>query len=188
MKTYLSTIRLRFEESERYKAHQQIDTLIQEKIGARSAYSWRIAPFPNTPQHSLVQIRSAAKLQLPGEVEETYNFSAGDTVSFRCAFNSEIREIINGGKRKERIGSLEEVLAKLNSVAEKNGIAILAAEQIADAIYEIKKKGTQFILGHRYLSVIAQVNEPALFEIAISEGLGKKRMFGFGFIESAEVL
>jgi hypothetical protein len=190
MKTYLNVVRLRFHHGERYRAHQQIDTLMQEKMQLRSGYSWRIVPFPTSLEHSLVQIRTAIPLSMPGEVQEEILLKDGDIVTFQCAFNSEIREFVAAINRKvARFGTDEEVQRKFAYVASQSGLTLLGMEQIEESQFVIKKPKTkQFTLGHRHYSVTAKLIDATAFEIAFTEGLGKKRMFGFGFIENLGVI
>lgn len=189
MKAFLNTIKLRVPAHERYRAHQQIDTLVQERLSVRFPYSWKIQPFPGIDHYSLVQIVSASKLDLPGEKALNYDFSDGDLVSFECQFNSEFRERTqpNQVNRTARIGTEDEVLGLLKSAGLKNGFEVIAAEQIDEASYRIKKQGVKpFILGHRHLSIVAKIISKEAFEVAITEGIGKKRMFGFGLIDKLE--
>jgi hypothetical protein len=191
MKIYTNILKLRLPADERYKAHQQIDTLIQERLSIKLPYSWRINPFPGAEQYSLVQIKSGSPLGLPGEVAHEQSFTNGALVSFSCELNSEIRLPLKEGQKRPsgKHGSLDEVLALLNKIAPKNGFEVIAAEPIDEALFKIKKpKLPVFTLGHHQLSIVAKIIDHTLFEIAATEGIGKKRMFGFGLIHNLAVI
>lgn len=191
MKIYSNILKLRLPADDRYRAHQQIDTLIQERLGIKLPYSWRIGPFPSADQHSLVQIKSGSPLGLPGEVVHELSFSQGSLVSFECEFNSEIRLPLQDGQRRRagKHGSADEVLAILKKSATKNGFEVLDAEPMGESRFKIKKpKIPAFTLGHHQFSVVAKISDPSLFERAITEGIGKKRMFGFGFVHNLVVI
>lgn len=188
MKYYRNALKLRMNHYERYQAHQQIDTLIQEKLAIKLPYSWDISRFPDAEQHSLVLLRSPVRLNLPCEKEDSLDLKVKDLVSFTCRFCSEIRKYV-GDKRVAGIGAENEVVDNFTKSAEKNGLSVLTSVVTDQSIYKIKKPRTpHFSLGEMALSVIAQVEDVSLFERAFVEGLGKKRMFGFGFIHNFEVL
>lgn len=191
MKIYTNILKLRLPADERYKAHQQIDTLIQERLSIKLPYSWRISPFPSADHYSLVQIKSGSPLGLAGEAFHEQSFVSGALVSFSCELNSEIRQPLKEGQKRPsgKHGSTEEVLALLTKIAPKNGFEVVAVEPIDEALFKIKKPNIPaFTLGHHQLAIVAKVIDPQLFEIAVTEGIGKKRMFGFGMIHNLAVL
>lgn len=191
MNAYENMFKLRLPSDDRYRAHQQVDTLIQERLGIKLPYTWRISPFPSAAQHSLVQIVSGFSLGLPGESVTEYSFKNGSIVRFECEFNSEIMLPLKDGQRRRsgKHGSFDEVLPVFAKTSEKNGLGLLAVEPIDEEKYQIKKPKTpKFTLGCQRISVVAKVNDPFLFEKAVAEGIGKKRMFGFGMIYNLGVI
>ncbi len=191
MHYFESAIRLRFEHHERYRAHQQIDTLFQERLGSQLPYSWCLLPYPNERTHSLARIRSSVMTNLPGERCVELIIQAGDYIKFRCNYCSEILKVVTPGSSKQTgfIGTEEEVVPKLVAAGLRNGIEVLSTEVLSRDVFKIKKpKNPPFSLGQIEFIVVAKVVDPALTEIMITNGFGKKRMFGFGFVSSIEVL
>lgn len=192
MRYYENTLRLRVDAKEKYRAHQLIDTLMQERLQIRLPYSWRAIPFPGAEHYSAVQIRSSVATGLPGEKEHEITFNNGDIMQFSCNLCSVIREYSYEGekeRRTERTGNTEEVIAKLKRHAERFGIDVLSCVEESEAMFHIKKPNKPvFKLGHKEMSVIARVTDAGLVEKTIIEGIGNKRIFGFGYIWALEVL
>jgi hypothetical protein len=192
MEYFENTLKLRLSHTEKYKAHQQIDTLIQERLAIKFPYSWRALPYPGAEHYSAVQIRSGVKLGLPGERTKSISINTGDILQFSCNFCSLVRPYVGEGderRRVERHGSTEEVASKLINAGARAGIAILSTDLIGEQSFRIAKpKNPTFVLGHKEFSVISRVTDVALAEQAIVDGLGKKRIFGFGFVSGLEVI
>lgn len=192
MRYFENTLRLRIDPKEKYKAHQAVDTLMQEKLQIRLPYSWRSVPYPGAEHYSAVQIRTSVPTGLPGEIERTLMLGHGDILQFRCNICSVVRERVYEGdkeRRRDRTGSTEAVMVKMKQHGERNGLDVLSSVFEDDALFDIKKpKKPTFVLGHKELSVIARVKDPAMAERAVIEGLGNKRIFGFGYLWQLEVL
>lgn len=192
MRYYENTLRLRVDAKEKYRAHQLIDTLMQERLQIKFPYSWRSMPFPGAENYSAVQIRSSVATGLPGEKELNFTVENGDIMQFSCNMSSIIRTYkYEGGKEKrlEHTGSTDEVIAKLKKHAARFGFDVLSCVEESDAMFHIKKPNKPvFKLGHKELSVIVRVTDAGMAEKTIIEGIGNKRIFGFGYIWSLEVL
>lgn len=190
MRYYENTLRLRVDAKEKYRAHQLIDTLMQERLEIKFPYSWRAIPFPGAEHYSAVQIRSSVATGLPGEKELNLTFKDGDIVQFTCNMCSVIRVRVNGNEKQfDRTGSTEEVDAKLKKSAERFGFDVLSCVEENEAMFNIKKPNKPiFKLGQKELSVIARVVDVGLAEKTLIEGIGNKRIFGFGYIWGLEVL
>jgi len=190
MQYFDNTFKLRLSHADKYKAHQAVDTLVQERLNIKLPYSWRAVPYPGAEHYSIVQLRSSVQMKLPGEREVALSLSQGALLQFRCNICSMIR-VYEGktGKRIGRIGSTQEVIDKLKSTAEKSGFELLTATEEQEQIFKIiKPQNRPFTLGHRELLMLVRVNDVALTEKAIVEGLGSKRIFGFGYLSDIEVL
>ena len=188
MKYFENSMKLRMLAKERYKAHQQIDTFIQERLGLKLPYSWSVLPFPGAEHYSLIQVRSAFAMKVPGEKVRELVMQEGQIIAFQCNFCSEIRYTV-GEVKKARIGTTEEVEEKLKRTADKNGLQIISCTGMDSAIFDIKKpKNSRFVLGEETFSVVAMVTDVSLAEKVVVEGLGVKKMFGFGFLSHIEAL
>ncbi|WP_445766772.1 type I-E CRISPR-associated protein Cas6/Cse3/CasE [Rheinheimera sp.] len=190
MRYFENTLRLRIDPKEKYKAHQLIDTLMQERLQIKLPYSWRSVPYPGAEHYSAVQIRSSVATGLPGEKELSISFKSGDIVQFTCNLCSVIRVRVNEDKKQhERIGSSEQVVAKLKKHAARFGLEVLSCVEESDEPFNIKKpKNAVILLGQRELSVVARILDVSLAEKTLIEGIGNKRIFGFGYIWGLEVL
>lgn len=188
MRYFENAMQLRLNANHRYKAHQQIDTFIQERLAIKMPYSWHISPFPGADHYSLVRVKSAFPMQIPGELAKECSINTGQLLTFQCNFCSEIR-VQEGEKTKAKTGSIEEVEARLIKVALKNGLDICSVTPIEQSVFEIKKPNNpKFNLGEVVFSVMARVVDVSLAEQVLVNGLGHKKMFGFGFISNLELL
>lgn len=188
MRYFENVMQLRLNAAHRYKAHQQIDTFIQERLAIKMPYSWHIAAFPGAGHYSLVRIKSAFPMQIPGELPKECSITAGQLLTFQCNFCSEIR-FQDGEKTRAKTGTVEEVEAKLIKVGLKNGLDIFSSTAIEQSVFEIKKPNhPKFNLGEVVFSVMARVADVSLAEQVLVNGLGNKKMFGFGFVSDLELL
>jgi hypothetical protein len=188
MKYYENAIQLRLKAAHRYKAHQQIDSFIQERLSIKMPYSWTITPYPGIEHYSFVRIRSLFPMQIPGETLKECHITAGQLLMFQCNFCSEIR-YFDGEKTKAKTGTIEEVELRLKKVALKNGFEIISLTFVEQSLYEIRKPNhPKFSLGEMVFSIMARVVDASLAEQALVNGLGTKRMFGFGFVSALELM
>lgn len=183
MRFYENMIKVRVSAKERYKIHQLVDTLVQERLNVRFPYSFLITPFPNAEQHTLIRIRSSVSFGIAGEVAKEISFKNDDPIEFICKIND---EKCDDGKYRHRTDEEVEYYVKKN--AAKHGFSVVSIDINERQQFQMNKPSTKkFTLGHAEVSVVATISDPALFETSYVEGLGKKRMFGFGYVEDLKV-
>lgn len=66
---YDNAFRLRIRHTSVYQIHQHLDFFMQERKGEKLPYSFKI--FPGTGDDSLLLVRTATALELPGEKKES---------------------------------------------------------------------------------------------------------------------
>lgn len=77
---YDNAFRLRIRHTSVYQIHQHLDFFMQERKGEKLPYSFKI--FPGTGDDSLLLVRTATALELPGEKKRELILSEGHEIKF----------------------------------------------------------------------------------------------------------
>lgn len=195
MKYYESQTVLNVPSEERYRLHCRVETLIQEtylgitpasgvKQDRRAVPVYSHLIVPHGQHESLLSVRSATPLKINTEKELEINLRPGQRMqlSFLCC--TETNREANGRTRVWNRDEMVDFMVKPRLVR--------AGFDIENAIIKLGETERYSFLkrGHRYwfldgihVDVTATVEDPALAEQAMVEGISKKRNFGFGFVQ-----
>ncbi|WP_042857923.1 type I-E CRISPR-associated protein Cas6/Cse3/CasE [Dickeya sp. NCPPB 3274] len=176
---YDNALRLRLPHNEIYRIHQNLDFFIQEKLNIKTPYSFKSTP--GTANDTLILIRTAQSLSLPGEVKKSINISEGDELEFISTMAVVKRE--NQGERKREVQPTPEELDHyVQGRIERSGFSVHFLNVSKSEIYSIKKPGTKILIPASIVKSRCKVNSVELAENSIVYGIGRKRVFGFGFL------
>ena len=178
MNFYDNMFKVRLPSTQVYQLHQQIDTLIQEGRQSKLAYSCHFEPIPNTEQ-TLVQVRSAVALKLPGEKEVICNLKEGQNIAWQMNLCSLLSR---GDKYHDCIDEQEAIEKLITPRLARAGFELVRADLVQHQImHGIKKKrGRAFFIPYWECAVEAVVRDVVEAEQAMVYGIGKKRIFGLG--------
>ncbi|MEM0550160.1 MULTISPECIES: hypothetical protein [Aeromonas] len=174
-----------------YVAHQRIDFLLQETLKSKLPYSWKRVAHPDELNSTLVYLRTAAPLNLPGEKAREMSLRVGDMLLCHTNFCFQRKETVTTPKGpKDRAVPLEaDALPEvLHRQCEKAGL-LLHSHSAGTAYREhYQKKRHKFFLKVFPVSLVVEIRDVSLAEQAIAYGIGHKRVFGYGQLTDMELL
>lgn len=174
-----------------YVAHQRLDYLLQEKLQCKLPYSWKRSIYPDEPSSTLVSLRTATPLNLPGEKPHEMSLRLGDILLCNTLFCFQRKEAVTtaAGQKVRSIPLDADALpAVLQRQCEKFGLR-LQSHSAGEAFKEhYQKKRHQFFMKVFPVSLVLEVFDVALAEEAIAYGIGHKRVFGYGQLTDMELL
>ncbi|MFQ2915962.1 hypothetical protein ACK300_12535 [Aeromonas caviae] len=190
MNYFESTLRLRnTDPANPYLVHQRLDFLLQERLGNKLPYGWRRRAHPSVPTDSLIYLRTATPLNLPGEQRHELALKPGDVVMANVDLCVPVTVSSGDSNKKRHVPLTDENLPHvLARHCEKNGLHLQSHAASPQYREHYGKKGQRFFLCCNPLSLIAEVQDVALTEQAIVYGIGLKRVFGYGLLSDLEVL
>lgn len=183
MKYYESTLRLRIPSSDLYGIHQHLDFFIQEQSMAKLPYSFTIQP--GTGNDSLILLRTAQPIGVPGEKHRSVAFSEGEAITLSGTIAAVRRETVNGRKR-EVTPPRDELNAFVEYRLERAGFSPHHVGVYETKKLVVQKPDTHVNKGHRIVIpateflATGKVTSVEEFEKAFVFGVGRKRIFGVG--------
>ncbi|EEP2430430.1 type I-E CRISPR-associated protein Cas6/Cse3/CasE [Salmonella enterica] len=151
-------------------------------------YSFKVTP--GTGSDACIQLRTVQSLALPGEQTKEIYLQAGDTVRFTTTL-AVIRHFIVDGKKRQITPSPVELEDYIHARLAKAGFSVqsLMAGKTENAI--VRKNASVNaspilipISAIRATCIVSQAGEA---EKALVYGIGRKRVFGFGFLKPFSV-
>ncbi|TKV05703.1 type I-E CRISPR-associated protein Cas6/Cse3/CasE [Citrobacter sp. wls619] len=183
-----NTFLIRVPHYEVYKIHQHLDYFIQEKCRVKIPYSFKAAP--GTGSDTCIQLRTAQPLALPGEQTREIYLQAGDTVRFTTAL-AVIRHFIVDGKKRQITPSPAEREGYIYTRLAKAGFSVqsLTAGEPENVIVRknVSVNASPILIPVSAIRVTCTVSQAGEAEKALVYGIGRKRIFGFGFLASFSV-
>lgn len=185
MNFYQSIVGVRKPFFDRYAVHQQVDYLCQEIARNRLPYSFYVQASHKGSFYSDVMVRSLCPLNMPGETRFDCSFSPGQRIVLSLELMVENRVVVDG---KQTVVPATEKSAQdlTTSLFSKNGFKVHNIHQEGEmSLFKIDKPGKSnklfYLPAINYL-VDVEVEEVGLAERAWINGIGRKRIFGFGML------
>ncbi|WP_170974419.1 type I-E CRISPR-associated protein Cas6/Cse3/CasE [Citrobacter sp. wls619] len=151
-------------------------------------YSFKAAP--GTGSDTCIQLRTAQPLALPGEQTREIYLQAGDTVRFTTAL-AVIRHFIVDGKKRQITPSPAEREGYIYTRLAKAGFSVqsLTAGEPENVIVRknVSVNASPILIPVSAIRVTCTVSQAGEAEKALVYGIGRKRIFGFGFLASFSV-
>lgn len=176
---YENVLCMRISHHDIYRIHQRLDTHIQERARIKTLYSFKIVP--GFASDSAILLRTVQPMDLPGERKTEIFLKEGDNVQFSTTLAVMQREMSNDRRRQitpppER---LEEYIR--NRLANAGfSVTSLVTDEPENII--IKKRDRPILIPATFLSATCTINSVEEAEKALVYGVGRKRIFGFGFL------
>lgn len=174
-----------------YIAHQRLDYLLQERLKCKLPYSWKRSIFPDEPNNTLVSLRTATPLNLPGEKAHELSLKVSDVLLCNTHFCFQRKETVTtqDGEKVRTVPLDADALPDiLQRQCEKFGFR-LHSHSAGPAYKEhFQKKRHKFFMKVFPVSLVLEVVDIALAEEAIAYGIGHKRVFGYGQLTDMELL
>ena len=185
---YNNTFRIKIPNSDIYRIHQHLDFYIQEKAGLKIPYSFKI--IPGSANDSAILLRTALPLALPGEEIKEIHLKTGDTVSFATTL-AVIRHEIVAGKKKQMTPPPERLEEYIHARLARAGFTVqsLVAGQPENIIVRkySSERMTPVLVPVSAIRATCVISSVAEAEKALVYGIGRKRIFGFGFLKPFRV-
>lgn len=185
---YHNVFRMKIPCYEIYKIHQHLDFFIQEKSRIKTPYSFKI--MPGSGSDSGILLRTSQPLSLPGEQMKEIYLQPGDTVRFMTTI-AVIRHDVVNGKKRQITPSPEQREEDIHARLVKAGFNIQSLEVGEPEKVIIRKASSRSfcsilipVCAIRATCTVSAVGE---VEKALVYGIGRKRVFGFGFLKPFSV-
>ncbi|EBZ5774915.1 hypothetical protein ACR20V_002512 [Salmonella enterica] len=180
---YDNALRMRIHHSEIYKIHQHLDCFIQEKACVKTPYSFKI--IPETIHDSSILLRTAQPLNLPGEQAKEICLHVGDTLRFITTL-AVIRHEIVDGRKKQITPPPEQLESYIHMRLMRAGFGIqslIVGEPDNIIVRKNRKKQDKPVLvPASVIHATCLVNIVEEAEKSLVYGIGRKRIFGFGYL------
>lgn len=183
MKYYESKLRLRIPSSDVYGIHQHLDFFIQEQSKAKLPYSFNIQP--GTGNDSLILLRTAQPIGVPGEQHHSVTFAEGEVVTLNGTMAAVRRETVNGRKReltppRDELGAFIEYRLERAGFSPHHVGVYETVKLIVQKPDSHRNKGHRIVIPATEFLATGKVTSVEEFEKAFVFGVGRKRIFGVG--------
>ncbi|EKR5521794.1 MULTISPECIES: type I-E CRISPR-associated protein Cas6/Cse3/CasE [Klebsiella] len=183
---YDNAFRLRIRHTSVYQIHQHLDFFMQERKGEKLPYSFKI--FPGTGDDSLLLVRTATALELPGEKKRELILSEGHEIKFITSMAIFHKGTKSEGRGRRQFAPSDEAsyqlaLTKLAKAGFKPGQIAVSGPKIVHI--DKGNAGRGFTLPVFTVQGTAIISNQQEAEVGIVYGVGPKRVFGCGFMHLA---
>ncbi|EKT1261146.1 type I-E CRISPR-associated protein Cas6/Cse3/CasE [Salmonella enterica] len=185
---YENALRLRIPYHDIYRIHQNLDFFIQEKCRVRMPYSFKIMPASAGSNDAAVFFRTMQSLALPGERKKDVLLKTGDIARFTTSL-AVIQHRIEGNKQITLPPERIEEYARKRLEGAGFRVQTLVADETHNVIVKSRKttRGPSILIPAAVIHTTCSVTSVEEAEKALVYGIGKKRIFGFGFLEAFRV-
>lgn len=183
---YENALRMRIPYQNIYQIHQHLDFFIQEECRIKTPYSFKIVP--GRENDVAVLLRSVQPLKQAGERKQEIFLKADDIARFTTML-AVIRHTMEGNKQTTL--PPEQVEGYVRRCLEHAGFSIqsLLVDESENVIVKSRKtkRDPSILIPASVIHVTAVITDVGEAEKALVYGIGKKRIFGFGFLEGFRV-
>ncbi|EBZ5771629.1 type I-E CRISPR-associated protein Cas6/Cse3/CasE [Salmonella enterica subsp. enterica serovar Redlands] len=176
---YENALRMRFPHDEIYRIHQHLDTYIQEHAGIKTPYSFKIVP--GFASDSAILLRTVQPLNLPGERKHEILLKKEDVVQFSTTLAVMQREM-TGNRRRQITPPPERLKEYISNRLVQAGFSVTSLVVGEPENVIIKKRGRPILIPSTVLCATCAIRSVEEAEKALVYGVGRKRIFGFGFL------
>lgn len=191
VKYFECALRFRIAPGDVYGIHQQLDKVVQERSGSRLPYTFYSRK--QSASDTQVVLRTAVALGLPGEVMKEIMFVSGQKIRI-CGSLATIRREEAGGRKREICPPAHELPDYIHYHLERDGVICGRLRIVRSTKFHIIKPGSVGRTSHKIIVPMSQydaecvIEDVGALEQAYAFGIGRKRIFGFGYMNSIEVL
>lgn len=191
MKYYECALRFRIPPGDVYGIHQQLDRIVQERSGVRLPYAFYSRK--QSASDTQVVLRTAITLGVPGEVMKEITFEPGQKIRI-CGSLATIRREETDGRKREVCPPAHELPEFINYHLERAGVNCQQMSIVRSTRFHIIKPGKTEDSYHKIIIPMSQyeaeckVEDVGALEQAFVFGIGRKRIFGFGYMNSIAVI
>lgn len=166
-----------------YRVHQLVDTFIQETCGVRTPYSF-LAQEADNRRDIVVLTRSIQCLGQPGEQERAIELQKGARLSFatKICLNKRVRRA-DGSTAEQPRQAHEMEAGALPANLRNHGLIAESVQHLASVPSFLQKRGLKRAsMPSEIFATHCIVEDPDKAMEAVLNGIGKKRIFGFGML------
>lgn len=176
---YENALRMRLPHDDIYRIHQLLDTHIQEHTGIKTPYSFKIVP--EFASDSAILLRTVQPMNLPGERKHEIFLKRENIVQFSTTLAVMQREM-TGDRRRQITPPPERLEEYIRNHLTNAGFSIISLIAGEPENIIVKKRGRPILIPAVALHTTCTVNSVEEAEKALVYGIGRKRIFGFGFL------
>ncbi|ELW2865787.1 type I-E CRISPR-associated protein Cas6/Cse3/CasE [Salmonella enterica] len=185
---YENALRMRIPHHDIYRIHQNLDFFIQEKCRVRMPYSFKIMPVSAGSNEAAVFFRTIQPLALPGERKKDVLLKMGDITCFTTSL-AVIQHRAEGNKQMTLPSEQIEGYARRRLEGAGFHVQTLVIDETNNVIVKSRKtkRDPSILIPAAVIHTACSVTSVEEAEKALVYGIGKKRIFGFGFLEAFRV-
>ncbi|HCU0295891.1 TPA: type I-E CRISPR-associated protein Cas6/Cse3/CasE [Citrobacter sedlakii] len=176
---YENALRMRLPHYDIYRIHQYLDTHIQVHAGIKNPYSFKIVP--GFASDSAILLRTVQPLNLPGERKHEVFLNKKDIVQFSTSLAVMQREMADG-RRRQITPPPERLEEYIHNRLVNAGFSVISLVTGEPENVIIKKRDRPILIPAADLHATCTINSVEEAEKALVYGVGRKRIFGFGFL------
>ncbi|EOF6573148.1 type I-E CRISPR-associated protein Cas6/Cse3/CasE [Salmonella enterica] len=181
---YNNVFRMRIPCYEIYKIHQYLDFFIQERSRIKIPYSFKV--MPGSGNDSCILLRTSQPLSLPGEQMKEIYFKQGDNVCFMTTM-AVIRHDVVDGKKRQITPSPAQREDDIHARLVRAGFSVQSLEVGEPEKIIVRKEASRhscpILVPVCAIRAACTVSAAVEAEKALVYGIGRKRIFGFGFLK-----
>ncbi|EDQ7228050.1 type I-E CRISPR-associated protein Cas6/Cse3/CasE [Salmonella enterica subsp. enterica] len=183
---YENALRIRIPHEEIYRIHQHLDFFIQEEARVKTPYSFKIMPgFANDAS---VFVRTVQPLHLSGERKQEIFLKNTDTIRFSTML-AVIQRSMTGNRQTTQPPDKRDGYVRKCLFHAGFSIQSLRVDEPKKVIVKNRetKHGPSILIPASVIYADCTIDSVAEAEKALVYGIGKKRIFGFGFLQPFRV-